>query len=103
MCIRDSFRADQGAALLTGVHGLHRERGAGRVLAFSQPEPCLLYTSDAADDLLCVDLGGRRIIKKKNKSTIQAANRKRAQNTNCRNKVIQKHDTISEKCDTYAS
>ena len=24
-----------------------------------------LYTSDAADDLLCVDLGGRRIIKKK--------------------------------------
>src|SRR5450756_2958793 len=28
-------------------------------------EICLLYTSDAADDLLCVDLGGRRIIKKK--------------------------------------
>src|SRR5450756_2723842 len=26
-------------------------------------EACLLYTSDAADDLLCVDLGGRRIIK----------------------------------------
>ena len=31
------------------------------------PLGCLLYTSDAADDLLCVDLGGRRIIKKKNK------------------------------------
>eukprot|EP00611_Tribonema_gayanum_P006519 TRINITY_DN1578_c2_g1_i4.p1 TRINITY_DN1578_c2_g1~~TRINITY_DN1578_c2_g1_i4.p1 ORF type:complete len:319 (-),score=42.39 TRINITY_DN1578_c2_g1_i4:14-889(-) len=30
------------------------------------PWSCLLYTSDAADDLLCVDLGGRRIIKKKN-------------------------------------
>src|SRR5450756_1523624 len=29
------------------------------------PKGCLLYTSDAADDLLCVDLGGRRIIKKK--------------------------------------
>src|SRR5450756_2308501 len=28
---------------------------------------CLLYTSDAADDLLCVDLGGRRIIKTKKK------------------------------------
>ena len=28
---------------------------------------CLLYTSDAADELLCVDLGGRRIIKKKKK------------------------------------
>ena len=27
---------------------------------------CLLYTSDAADDLLCVDLGGRRIITQKN-------------------------------------
>src|SRR5450756_754371 len=25
---------------------------------------CLLYTSDAADDLLCVDLGGRRLINK---------------------------------------
>ena len=23
---------------------------------------CLLYTSDAADDLLCVDLGGRRLL-----------------------------------------
>ena len=31
---------------------------------------CLLYTSDAADDLLCVDLGGRRIIKKKQKKQI---------------------------------
>ena len=27
---------------------------------------CLLYTSDAADDMQCVDLGGRRIIKKNN-------------------------------------
>ena len=32
---------------------------------FSQWYFCLLYTSDAADDLLCVDLGGRRIINKK--------------------------------------
>ena len=35
---------------------------------------CLLYTSDAADDLLCVDLGGRRIIKKKNKTTQDSTN-----------------------------
>ena len=28
--------------------------------------PCLLYTSDAADERSSVDLGGRRIIKKKN-------------------------------------
>ena len=34
-----------------------------------EPHPgrCLLYTSDAADDMQCVDLGGRRIIKKKKK------------------------------------
>ena len=30
---------------------------------------CLLYTSDAADERSSVDLGGRRIIKKKNKAT----------------------------------
>ena len=29
------------------------------------PPPCLLYTSDAADERSSVDLGGRRIIKKK--------------------------------------
>src|SRR5665648_1252774 len=32
---------------------------------------CLLYTSDAADEEDSVDLGGRRIIKKKKKKTIQ--------------------------------
>eukprot|EP00657_Telonema_sp_P-1_P002875 TRINITY_DN1666_c0_g2_i1.p1 TRINITY_DN1666_c0_g2~~TRINITY_DN1666_c0_g2_i1.p1 ORF type:complete len:418 (+),score=172.29 TRINITY_DN1666_c0_g2_i1:229-1482(+) len=32
---------------------------------------CLLYTSDAADDLLCVDLGGRRIIKKKREKRVE--------------------------------
>ena len=30
---------------------------------------CLLYTSDAADERSSVDLGGRRIIKKKNQKT----------------------------------
>src|SRR5680860_1779101 len=38
----------------------------------SRPGSCLLYTSDAADDLLCVDLGGRRIIKKKKKNKRQS-------------------------------
>ena len=32
---------------------------------------CLLYTSDAADERSSVDLGGRRIIKKKNNETTQ--------------------------------
>ena len=31
---------------------------------------CLLYTSDAADERSSVDLGGRRIIKKKNNNAI---------------------------------
>ena len=31
------------------------------------PRTCLLYTSDAADERSSVDLGGRRIIKKKKK------------------------------------
>ena len=30
---------------------------------------CLLYTSDAADDLPCVDLGGRRTINKQNNTS----------------------------------
>ena len=31
---------------------------------------CLLYTSDAADERSSVDLGGRRIIKKKNTNNL---------------------------------
>ena len=34
-----------------------------------QVQVCLLYTSDAADERSSVDLGGRRIIKKKNQKT----------------------------------
>ena len=36
-----------------------------RPMIYSYPCTCLLYTSDAADEQLSVDLGGRRIIKKK--------------------------------------
>ena len=42
----------------------HRCRIAGRCWA------CLLYTSDAADERSSVDLGGRRIIKKKTTETV---------------------------------
>ena len=34
---------------------------------------CLLYTSDAADERSSVDLGGRRIIKKKHSTVIRQA------------------------------
>src|SRR5659263_138885 len=50
---------DKLAHLITAEHG--------KVFTDAQGEVCLLYTSDAADDLLCVDLGGRRIIKKRKK------------------------------------
>ena len=38
-----------------------------QVVKRSHPRICLLYTSDAADERSSVDLGGRRIIKKKKK------------------------------------
>ena len=58
---RESRRADQPDDLTlgdrhTGLGGIRRE-----VVV------CLLYTSDAADERSSVDLGGRRIIKKKKK------------------------------------
>ena len=43
------------------LHG----RCAGRCTDGERSAPCLLYTSDAADERSSVDLGGRRIIKKK--------------------------------------
>ena len=42
-------------------------RDGGEFYYFGRVERCLLYTSDAADERSSVDLGGRRIIKKKNK------------------------------------
>ena len=66
MCIRDS-----GKELANVVHRL--ERGRSRIAGVSLlgkingavGNYCLLYTSDAADERSSVDLGGRRIIKKK--------------------------------------
>ena len=46
--------------------------GEGR---FKGAAPCLLYTSDAADERSSVDLGGRRIIKKKKKIVISVRGR----------------------------
>ena len=42
-----------------------RERTRTRLGSEPEGVPCLLYTSDAADERSSVDLGGRRIIKKK--------------------------------------
>ena len=45
----------------------HQSRGLCRLLPALR---CLLYTSDAADERSSVDLGGRRIIKKKNSNEL---------------------------------
>ena len=65
MCIRDSII--HGGRLPVHVHFVMDEfANVALPDEFDKLlSTCLLYTSDAADDLLCVDLGGRRIIKKK--------------------------------------
>ena len=70
MCIRDSLFLDLETTGLQStplflIGAMTWEDGELVVRQYF----CLLYTSDAADDLLCVDLGGRRIIKKKTKET----------------------------------
>ena len=65
MCIRDRREhvGRQAEAAADGFGGLAAGLGADGV---EVDEPgCLLYTSDAADERSSVDLGGRRIIKKK--------------------------------------
>ncbi|WP_460413939.1 hypothetical protein, partial [Staphylococcus aureus] len=53
------------AQCLVGSEMCIRDRYAPRRAVYRrQWRICLLYTSDAADDTPCVDLGGRRIIKK---------------------------------------
>ena len=66
MCIRDSLRAVEGDGAVDRVAQVElaldgRCPGGGVGVL----EVCLLYTSDAADERSSVDLGGRRIIKKK--------------------------------------
>ena len=65
MCIRDrQVAVARGRA--ADVNGLVAGLDMGGVhVGIRVDRDCLLYTSDAADDLLCVDLGGRRNIKKK--------------------------------------
>ena len=65
MCIRD--RGDRAEAAETDDPAHRLLQSPQRRAADDRhgARACLLYTSDAADDLLCVDLGGRRIIKKK--------------------------------------
>ena len=74
MCIRDSTQAEpvwfcraQGAVALAG-------RGSQFWFVCDRRCACLLYTSDAADERSSVDLGGRRIIKKKKREERESLN-----------------------------
>ena len=73
MCIRDSI---QGVKVLGQVVDLIKQATAGKARSFRQIaghiRNCLLYTSDAADERSSVDLGGRRIIKKKTTTSTAA-------------------------------
>ena len=65
MCIRDRYYGVEEAynSLLAGTpKQVYTPFDPQKITSV---DDCLLYTSDAADDLPCVDLGGRRIIKKK--------------------------------------
>ena len=66
MCIRDRIKIPQERTppLLRGEIGQVDRRG-GLADPALEVVACLLYTSDAADERSSVDLGGRRIIKKK--------------------------------------
>ena len=66
---------DEILDLMERIHNTHGTKFLDYDISFkgicSKCRDCLLYTSDAADDLLCGDLGGSRIIKKKNRIIIR--------------------------------
>ena len=71
MCIRDSSYSSLDLDLVSGfyqireIHPIYLTRFAIIERYAIDIYACLLYTSDAADERSSVDLGGRRIIKKK--------------------------------------
>ena len=70
MCIRDRQRPGAALQRVQAHHQVvvtHEQEAGAMVGRLAQL--CLLYTSDAADERSSVDLGGRRIIKKKKRDT----------------------------------
>ena len=65
MCIRDSGDIEIARDLGRVALGVRLPRCEAAALFGDLGYTCLLYTSDAADERSSVDLGGRRIIKKK--------------------------------------
>ena len=65
MCIRDRSLEEYLGKEISGIPRPGHIPGAVHVAWSGFLNACLLYTSDAADERSSVDLGGRRIIKKK--------------------------------------
>ena len=65
MCIRDSIYLHPFDQALVARNLLMLRYADNFVICCRRKSDCLLYTSDAADERSSVDLGGRRIIKKK--------------------------------------
>ena len=70
MCIRDSVYSLQGDGWTYGSTYSVQNANPDPLAQGNLLKVCLLYTSDAADERSSVDLGGRRIIKKKQKGYI---------------------------------
>ena len=77
MCIRDRDEEEQG--LIGSDYYATQAANAGDSIlgVINMDMICLLYTSDAADERSSVDLGGRRIIKKKKSDDLVRGGRDR--------------------------
>ena len=66
--IKEENRKNQKSGKAVAAGG---KRGSTAQQLADKANTCLLYTSDAADERSSVDLGGRRIIKKKKRREIE--------------------------------
>ena len=67
MCIRDRILTRNQLTMALDKNGIAKRIAREVKDGYYVNLGCLLYTSDAADERSSVDLGGRRIIKKKNR------------------------------------
>ena len=105
MCIRDRTHAVELDAARARAAPRHLLRGGGRQHVGLRATRCLLYTSDAADERSSVDLGGRRIIKKKTQVNTTANYNKSLDGNLLRSRSAREelHDNTAEMCSDLAT